>query len=446
MDDQGNTPAHITHLSTEVKQVIFAQLDSEDVPSLALTCNSMLKAYRGAKGIIHHAIALNTVGPALLPIAVAAFAASKEWKTHDTGSSVREFVLKFDRFAMKYLDWKAKEIPVAVTDFSYAMTAGISRLHSAITYLAIQISAVGPYLRAPICGRVTILDLLAGHACFPTQSEMTTVKKGIYVMEILRLVTVHVFKLRRGPRHDPRSYVWNYFPPWISFMVRRLNCRIEELCEPALAPFFNNSSAIRDRAMLLYRLSKFCLFGAVGLKQFLSSTQPNAVKLFLKRCDEEVAFTGSNQFSRPVPALTIPPSGPFWFLPVHGKDGVQRSVSVDHLLEQYPEDDTGLRDLWFFFAMSNKCRGNILSPHELYLDVAVLGIDIAPPVSLDRSRLDLLLPGIIPTMESMAATVKNLTFSMTREDEAWNTKVCFGIRRTEKSRTWWPRVDPADEW
>ncbi|CAJ2500708.1 Uu.00g035610.m01.CDS01 [Anthostomella pinea] len=382
-------PCLFAELPTEIKQDIFSKLDVGSVPALATASRDFYRSYDGAEGLNCHTIAVRTIGAAMLPLALATYYSRKtNWKQlavrPDSGW---EYANSLKRFTGTYLDCKATGLRIASTDFTFDMAADMVDLYNEVVFIG-RLYADSPSSSLP------------GMQQRPsTPTELTAIHKAIYIMEISRMVLPapnlgQILWLKHSSR-----LLWHCFPPWLSPLV----LRIEEVLRTQTTKVFT-----RARKSCSYpKLANWVRFGLT--RAWFSTNGIRGTQRILTRNDKRFVVSSIVKGARGMSALDYRYTfhhgdGLDWFDLVPAKSFTV-SLDAQHLLDSYPEKDTGLRDYWFFLFLNKVLDGNIFNNESL---PSLMG-GTRGGICFDRARLDELLPGVVPSMEEMAEVTKDMT-------------------------------------
>ncbi|KAI1081871.1 hypothetical protein F5B20DRAFT_36299 [Whalleya microplaca] len=390
----------IMTLPTELKQEILKELDLDSLHSMILSCRGFYDAFIAADRLISFAITVKSMPPDLLSIALARYAATQaDWNQSAIPTPQDKLPGNVKEFAGRYLVRTPNPRLIAPSTFNIKAASEMLSLHHIISKLA------GIYLEHQIHSHNDESPFLYRKTVWQASGpEIGRVQKALYITEILRELLPSLDPDVDSIPTDnfltaPFNQFWEFFSPWENQLVASVTASLFQVVHGKnfdLKPL--GLTHMYPMTTHAPRPHMYELFFELGLR--------GVGRLLLKQDDDnstaETVFLASKQrrkhYGNRVACTNI---GLEWLLPLPA-DTKHLSLDINHLLEKYPEEDTGPRDFWYcsLIITIRQLRGPFWARPQTSFE---------SPGSLlpwaDRARLDQSLKSRLPSIEEMAQEV-----------------------------------------
>ncbi|KAI1077150.1 hypothetical protein F5B20DRAFT_553346 [Whalleya microplaca] len=391
-------PSTFESLPKEILQAIMKHLDFESLPKMVVLGPVFYEAFKAVEGITMHQIALNEIGPELLPIATARYAAFiMTLPTPDIDSpaipSDIKTVNRID-FETKFLASGAKVLTIPKSTFLCSMVHQIIVYHRHMVKISDECADVLiPSTQPLLSGAFT------ENPC--TQSERLRINRALYILGTCKEWLLTLFN-KYEPMNDLENHLkgfWYNFSPWDRYQVHYL---------PHLASLHNYPERLHEilRAMSLAPHE----FPLSALLQ-----RPPMVRYSILNLDRVSLLHRS---------LQCPQVERCWLLRSEQEDGGEEvSLSIDHILDKHNEEDTGPQSIWFWRFASRFMPIPDFTMFGASFDQSQLTPTYMCSIFLDRARLDHRTAGKLPTLAQMQEATKNQTLALPLEDWGSNWRL-----------------------
>ncbi|KAH9889208.1 hypothetical protein F4778DRAFT_796869 [Xylariomycetidae sp. FL2044] len=397
------TRSLILRCPPEVRTEIFKNADIEDIPSLVLSHRTLRDDYNKSKLLIHQAIVRRVIDPTVLPLAFARYwAVNTHWgvNTHwchgvsdNTLESDRRYARKVKKFVGLLIN-PATAMPIPLASFTYDMALELVRIHEFVTSLQKGFILHDESLEARFFEQHRALRPTLGQQREYTLSEISRIQQSVYLVDIVQHISesqdpdVLYLRSSHGPPYgNMHLHFWKHLPPWQTELTRQVGWFVVEL-----ACRFPDPNLIQSEDSGLMSVEdRFFWF---NMFKGLQALQKN-----LRGLEISQSWKDGQKRSSPYTGLKdtqlFCSTGPN-----------RKSLNIQHLVNRFPESDSGPRDHWFYFMATMYTGRKIFHENDPYTTVYSLEHRRAPlalsGLFWDRARLNEVCP-YIPTMERMMA-------------------------------------------
>ncbi|OTA99425.1 hypothetical protein M426DRAFT_27521 [Hypoxylon sp. CI-4A] len=391
-------------LPIDIKFYILEALHIESLPTLATTCSEFYGVYRRSSAFIIHKMVSGALGD-LLPRAVIRWHALEISRAgmppltshvpsrprNTFNNPLMERVYQFgDTFLSPTSDiWQIAR----PQDINFRMAKEIITFHSVIERWTAKFFE----------WEMDSDD--GGHTMFTvkpkavTATEKRRVQAAFYASETTTGLIPFNTRLHEG-RDLCFCMLWHYFSPWENRIAKSIDdfLTYEMLNMPLV---FGSDQRSSFSAFKSRRATWLTRWGLRGL-EYLSSFNGNQTR-FAGPEDQAmehlpIPFRGKRYYSADV-------KGGTWLM-YHAVDTSLRYLQeIDHLLERFPEEETGARDAWYFSIVIKETDFE-----ETDLDQELIDPFIEKSSWWDRARIDEYFPGIFGSIEETRALAEDTEY------------------------------------